>query len=1107
MIEKEFQEYIKNLKKDLETQVQLATQARGCKLDPQTSIESKLTFNSRAKIASILKIPKLEDYLPRNLSHHENPLLLAADIAKQIVNGRFVKKSRENLILLALHSSLVIISQGLISVPQESIPKITIGSKSNHLTIYFSNTIRYATGETIGLIMLIADYIRQVLHLNRFNPSPDLINRYVEEIEIYTAMNEHFLNLRIDLLKFLVQNIGIEISGEAFERIEVRRYRNLPNLTNKLRMGMCVAFEKVIESINSIASIRFKSGIPEWDWLKGPFEAIKREKHEFGLREVRGTQPLLSKSRKPGGFRLRYGFSRNTSQGAAGIHPVTMYLSEMLSPGTSIAIDFMDRPITVFPVSTLTGPLVELKDGSSERIESIKRIREIEDKIAQIWEMGDILLSPDDIPATETIELSAWTEEWWSQEIKLSIASTNLSIETLATSLNISFKKLERLLREPTHYHPSPETAIKLSNITKVPIHPYYSFNWNEIAISDLIRLIQMLNSSSNNFLPNDSDLKYILRQLGVPFTIIEDQIQSERFQPFILTLRGKEEELSQILSESSIQIETEKIVTRLTKISVRSSCQRRIGLKIIRVEKDEPRHINPPAHILFPIGSHGGTQRNLLKAKNVGTVNIQLSERFCTTCKESTYVSYCQNCQQRTIQNFVCKMGHVSETQKCEDCGQYAFSAKIKSIDISGLLDSGFQKTGFLDLKIIKGVSVLNSKNRIPEHIIKGILRAKHKIFVYKDGTSRFDQTNAHITHFTPKEIHSSVKDLIRLGYTHDVFGDDLISEDQLIEINPYDVIVSKKAGIFLVDLSKFLDDELTFLYQLAPYYRINSLNNITGSLIIGLSPFSMVAVIGRIIGYTDNNVTYAHPLWHILKGRNCNGDIDSITLLLDALLNFSTELIPALRGGGMDIPSIINLSDQWEETSAYSSYDSVSMNLSFYQMLINNPLKEKLLSYKMSCLTPSLPIFHTIDNISSYSFENLFRESKIVSKIETELRVLSRIRGVKAGEFVDNILENDFLPKITTSLTRFFLQPARCNTCNTTFRRVPLSKCPVCHHQTIGLTLSEGWVLRYLQIINQLKDRFNSDISDYCLSWTDLVDLNKRLLFEKGPRPTTLV
>ena len=1109
MIEKEFQEYIENVKRILETQTHLAEQARSCKLDPQTTIETKLAFTSKAKTAAILNIPKLEEYLPQNLFQHENLLFLAADIAKQIVNGRFIKKSREDLILLALHSALVIISQGLISVPQESIPKISIGAKSNHLTIYFSNTIRYATGEIIGLVVLIGDYIRRILHLNRFNSSPEIIGRYIEELEIYFTMTDRLQYLKKDLIKFFVQNISVEISGEASERIEVKKYRNLPNVTNQLRMGMCVALERMIDSINLIAKRRLASGIPEWEWLKTPFELIRREKHEFGRRDVRGTQPLLSRSGKPGGFRLRYGFSRNTGQGAAGLHPATMFLAKMLSPGSSIKIDFMDRPLTVFPVSTLLGPLVELKDSSCERIESLERIIEIETQVVRIWEMGDILLSPDDIPPTETMELSAWTEEWWSQEIIQVISSRMGTIQTLALKLDISPSELENLLKEPTLYHPSPNVALALCNITNVSIHPYYSFNWNEIAISDLMRLIHKLETSNGDLLPNDDDLKAILRQLGVPFTIFDDGIQTQRFQLFIHPLKGKEKEISRILSESSTSVEIEELIQKLTKIPIKSLCHRRIGLKIIRVEKAESRHVSPPAHILFPVGPHGGAQRDLLKAKEIAKAKIQLSERFCPSCQKSTYVSYCPICLQETIQQYVCKDGHISETRECAECGQYAFPARIKSFDFAGLLESGFKKIGYMDLKRIKGVTRLNNRNRIPENIIKGILRAKHDIFVYKDGTSRFDLTNAPLTHFTPKEINVSIRDLLRLGYSHDIFGNDLTQEDQMIEIYPYDVILSKTAGKFLANLSEFIDDELTFLYELSPYYRINSFKDLIGSLIIGLSPFSMVAVLGRIIGFSNNNVAYAHPLWHSLKTRNCNGDIDSITLLLDVLLNFSLEFIPTSRGGTMDVPSIIAFSDKWEEISAYANYDSVKVNLPFYRILSENknPLKEELLSYKISYLTPSLPLIHTIDNISRYNFENLFRESKIVSKIEMELQVLSRIRAVKEGEFVDNILENDFLPKITASLTRFFLQPVRCNTCNTTFRRVPLNNCPVCFRQNFGLTLSEGWVLRYLDIINQLKEKYNSDISEYCQSWIELIELNKHLLFDKGPRPTTLI
>ncbi len=1114
MNETEFREYIRSIKTSLQTQIQLANQARSLKFDPFETIESKLAFNSNEKILAILNIPGLENYLPNNLSQHENRILLAANIAKQIVNGRFVKKPREELVLLALQSSLVIISQGLISVPQECIPKIQINSKSNHLTIYFSNTIRYVTGETIGLVVLIADYIRHTLHLNRFSSSKALIGRYIEEVEIYLAINKRSQNLWKGTLRFLIENIGVEISGEAYERIEVKKYRNLPNITNQFRMGMCVALERIMANINQIANRKISAGIPEWTWLNPSNKIFKKDKNDFNLKTVHGTQPLLSVSKNPGGFRLRLGRSRNTGQGAVGIHPATMYLSEMLSPGTNIRIDVIDNPLTIFPVSTIQGPLIELADGSCVRIEDYSELMQYEDQITQIWEMGDILVSPDDMSISDSIESFAWTEEWWNQEYQYKIVTEFGGGENVSVLLSKLFKnqfhedEIKKVVTNPTQYFPSPDLAVQISKLTKVPIHPRYSFNWNEIAISDFLRLLEIVNKAENGLLQNKEDLKTILKQLGVPFSIENEFIDAELFNLYIKAFKGKEIKAMEILSKDQNTLKIEEIIELLVNIPVKSLCSRRIGVKILRAEKVGVRHINPPAHTLFPIGSYGGTQRDLLKAKEKKFIEIQLAERFCNSCNIETFTVFCPSCKQKTIQRFVCKNGHKFNSQKCPECNQYGFTAREKRINIKGLLDSALSKVKPPDIKKIKGVSYLTSKNRIPEHILKGILRATNEMFVYKDGTSRFDQTNAILTHFTPKEINVSIKALNRLGYSYDVLGQDITNEDQLIEIYPYDVILNNEIGISLIKLSKFLDDELVHLYDMSPYFRIDSLNNLLGTLILGIAPFSNVGIVGRIIGYTENKVLYAHPLWHRLKTRDCNGDIDSITLLLDTFLNFSKEFIPSSRGGSLDVPYIVHLSEDWEDTSVYAKYRSIPLNLMFYQNLEDNPCIEELLIINQSHLSTSFQNIHRIDDISRYEFNNKFTDSKIMAKIETELRVLRRLRGIDEGIFVDSILENDFLEKITTSIFRFFLQPVRCRTCNTTFRRVPLTKyCPVCHRQTIGLTLSEGWVLRYLQIIEQLKDKYILDVSDYSQSWIDRIELNKRLLFDRGPRRTTLM
>jgi DNA polymerase II large subunit len=63
----------------------------------------------------------------------------------------------------------------------------------------------------------------------------------------------------------------------------------------------------------------------------------------------------------------------------------------------------------------------------------------------------------------------------------------------------------------------------------------------------------------------------------------------------------------------------------------------------------------------------------------------------------------------------------------------------------------------------------------------------------------------------------------------------------------------------------------------------------------------------LGRVAGFTDRNVIYAHPIWHSAKRRDCDGDEDAIMLALDTLLNFSRIFLPAQIGGIMDAPILV--------------------------------------------------------------------------------------------------------------------------------------------------------------------------------------------------------
>ena len=89
----------------------------------------------------------------------------------------------------------------------------------------------------------------------------------------------------------------------------------------------------------------------------------------------------------------------------------------------------------------------------------------------------------------------------------------------------------------------------------------------------------------------------------------------------------------------------------------------------------------------------------------------------------------------------------------------------QVKKLDVWGheIMAAALRKSG--------ACAALVSEES-PEPIEKGLLRAKHGVFTFKDGTVRFDMINITLTHFKPRESNVTVEKLKELGYLHDVHG-----------------------------------------------------------------------------------------------------------------------------------------------------------------------------------------------------------------------------------------------------------------------------------------------------------------------------------------------
>jgi len=75
-------------------------------------------------------------------------------------------------------------------------------------------------------------------------------------------------------------------------------------------------------------------------------------------------------------------------------------------------------------------------------------------------------------------------------------------------------------------------------------------------------------------------------------------------------------------------------------------------------------------------------------------------------------------------------------------------------------------------------------------------LLRAKSDVSVFKDGTLRFDASNAILTQFRLGEIGLSLEKAHQIGYTRDMDGQELSDPRQLCALEIQDLVVSEACG-----------------------------------------------------------------------------------------------------------------------------------------------------------------------------------------------------------------------------------------------------------------------------------------------------------------------
>ena len=1084
-------DYFDRLELETHHLYEIANEARSKGFDVETTTEVPLAKDLAERVEGLVGpegvAQRIKD-LEKDISREE----VAFEIAAEIASGKFeligekADWDEEKRCDQALRTALAILTEGVVAAPLEGISQVKIKENfdgTKYIGVYFAGPIRSAGGTAAALAVLLGDKIKHAIGIDDFKPVDDEIERYVEEVELYES---EVTNLQYsptpEEVRFAANHIPVEVTGEQTDQVEVS-HRDLERVeTNNIRGGALLAMvEGVIQKSKKIKKIANKLNL-DWDWLEEYSKPKNNDSSDDGgdddivsepkyIQDIIGGRPILGYPSEKGGFRLRYGRSRNTGLATMGVHPATMALLEFLAVGTQLKIEYPGKGNCVVPVDSIEGPTVKLRNGDVVVIDSVKQANLLRKDVVEILFLGDMLVAFGEfLRNNQPLYPSCWCEEWWIQLLMRSEAFNK-------DDNDLDLNRLE-------YDYISSAEAFRLSKDYNIPLHPKYTYCYNDVTVDDLNSLIDLIEKSKSDYNRDEGiklDLSFskrVLEVIGVPHIVRDDKIIIDKDHSYALLVT-----LSKRLDKAECSLDAVNIVSP---VEIKNKAPAYIGTRVGRPEKSKERLMKPAPHALFPIGNYGGSRRLIANAAKGGNIKVDLSRRKCTNveCGISSFNSICPKC------------GHPTEMG----------TPSNKNIPLASMLRKASDNVKVRRVDEVKGVIGMISESKLPEPLEKGILRAKNDVFTFKDGTIRHDSTDLPLTHFIPSEIGVSIDKLKQMGYDKDCYGNPIVDENQIIELKVQDIVISDMCADYLLRTANFIDDELTRYYDMGAFYNIEDKSDLIGHLIVGLAPHTSAGVLGRIVGFTKALGCYAHPYFHSAKRRNCDSDEDAVMLLLDALINFSKAYLPNTRGGSMDAPLVLSSRIDPEEI------DDESHNLDIFQRFpvefyekTYSPFKPaEVLEYidnvEMHLGTPEqyegLMFSHHTSNIHAGPTVCLYKRlPSMKEKVEAQISLAERIRAVDQRGVVEKVLSSHFLPDIMGNSRAFSKQKVRCTKCGSKYRRMPLTGKCKCGGNLI-LSVSKGSVTKYLEISQDLVNRY--PVSHYLRQRLEIQEFGINSLFE---------
>jgi len=893
------------INKDVIACYDLANRTKLLGYDPDDSVKIPLARNMAERVEGLIssvapevlgkgilaRIQELEQ------QYGSQDWKVALVIAEEVAKEKFCQFSdKKRAIEIGIRTGFAYVTVGVVSSPLEGFIEIKFRQRKDNGKEYFAliygGPIRSAGGTGASVSVLIADYVRKKLGYAQYDATEKEIKRAYGELCDY---HERVTNLQYfpseEEITFLMKNLPVQIDGDPSEKFDVSNNKDLDRRnSNKISNGFCLVMAECL----SLKAPKVWKQLAKWgkdmdleQWMFfDDFVKLQKEVKARGvkvetaivniakvlpdttfIKDLVAGRPIFTYPLRNGGFRLRYGRGRVSGFSSDSVNPASMVaVNNFIAVGTQFKTERPGKSTTLNVCDTIEGPIVKLKNENVLQLNTYEEAKKYFKEIDEIIYLGDILINWGDfLNKAHKLLPCGFVEEWWVYYA-----------QQFFEEIDLDKNYLENLIKFPLKTYVSFDYAIKFSEFG-VPLYPKFIFYWSTLKIDDFLNLFNVLKNSvvkEDKILVSDFSAKRSLELIGCPHEVITNEyivISGDSAKALKVNLGDF---LGKPVGENVLEM-----VNSVSKYKIKDKCGYFIGARMGRPEKAKMRKMIGNPHILFPVGDEGGRLRSFQSALEVGRINSQFPTFFCEKCSLDTILGICEKCGSKTIRKYYCPgCGKFILNNVCEIHGKTKNTIS-KSIDIKHYFYKSLEQLGSRQYPdLIKGIRGLSSAEQIPEHLIKGILRAKYNIHVNKDGTVRYDMTELPCTHFKAKEVGTSLEKLKEMGYFNDIYGNELVDDNQVLELFAQDVILpacpespEEGADEILFRVAGFIDEMLEKLYKEKTFYNLKSKRDLVGHLIVAMSPHTSAGIVCRIVGFSKVQGLYAHPLLHSIMRRDC--------------------------------------------------------------------------------------------------------------------------------------------------------------------------------------------------------------------------------------------